>query len=95
MVVDLKELFIVILFISLIILIITTTIAMANLIKTLKKVNKIVDDVDYKVSKLNGLFDIIDNTTDVINTFSDKIATGISNGISWLINRKKKGDNDE
>ena len=95
MVVDLKELFIVILFISLIILIITTTVAMINFNKTWKKVNKIVDDVDYKVNKLNSLCEIIDNTADVINTFSDKIATGISNGISWLINRKKKGDNDE
>ena len=54
MVVDLKELFIVILFISLIILIITTTVAMINFNKTLKKVNKIVDDVDYKVNKLNS-----------------------------------------
>ena len=95
MVVDLKDLFTGILFISLIILIIVTTIAMINAIKTLKKINKIVDDVDYKVNKLNGLFDIIDNTTDVINTFSDKIASGISSGITWLINRKKKGDNNE
>ena len=68
---------------------------MINFNKTLKKVNKIVDDVDYKVNKLNSLFEIIDNTADVINTFSDKIATGISNGITWLINKKKKGDNDE
>ena len=95
MLIDIKELFFVILFISLIILIIVTIVAMLNLIKSLKRVNRILDDVDIKVRKLDGLFDIIDNTTDVINTFSDKIANGISNGITWLVNRKKKGDKDE
>ena len=95
MMINLKELFVVILFISLIILIIVTIIAMINLIKTLKRVNKVIDNVDDKVSKLNGLFAMIDNTTDVINSFSDRIASSIAGGINWLLNRKKKGDNDE
>ena len=95
MLIDVKELFFVILFISLIILIIVTIVAMVNLIKSLKKVNRILDNVDTKVKKLDGLFNIIDNTTDVINTFSDKIATGISNGITWLVNRKRKGDKND
>ena len=95
MMIDIKELFVVILFISLIILVVVSIVAMINLIKTLKKINKVIDNVDDKVSKLNGLFAMIDNTTDVINSFSDRIASSIANGISWLLNRKKKGDKDE
>ena len=95
MVIDVKEFFVVILFLSLIILVITTTVAMIKFIKTLNKVNCIIDNVDTKVNKLNGLFDMIDNTTDVINSFSDRIASSIANGINWLLSRKKKGDNDE
>ena len=95
MVIDVKEFFVVILFLSLIILVVTLIVATIKVIGILNKFNRIVDNVDTKVNKLNGLFDMIDNTTDVINSFSDKIATSISNGITWLLSRKRKGDKDE
>lgn len=90
--IDVKDLFLVILYIVLIILVVVSIIAVIKLMKTLKKVDKIVDDVDVKVNKLNGLFNIIDSTTDAITSFSDKIIDGVSNGIAKLFSKKKKGD---
>ena len=63
---------------------------MIKLLGTLKKVDKVVDEVDVKVNKLNGLFEIIDSTTNAISGFSDKIITTISSGITNLFKKKKK-----
>lgn len=87
------ELLLIILYLVLIILIITATIAIIKLIKTINKVNMAVDDVIVKSNKLNGLFNIIDTTTDAISSFSDKIINALSNTIIKFI--KGKGDKNE
>ena len=91
--IDVKDLFLVILYMCLIILVITSTIAMIKLIKTLNNLNPVVEDVNIKVNKLNGVFDIVDSITDSIATLSDKVCYFVSNGISKLT--KRKGDKDE
>ncbi|MEG2322422.1 MAG: hypothetical protein RSB71_02945 [Bacilli bacterium] len=93
--IDIKDVFLVILYLALIILVIVSIVFMIKMMKTLTKVDKVVTDVDTKVKKLNGLFDMIDYTTDAITSFSDKIINVITSGISHLFNRKKKGDKDE
>jgi len=93
--IDIKDLFLVILYIVLIILVVVSIIAVIRLISTLKKVDKVVDDVEVKVNKLNGLFNIIDTTTDAITSFSDKIIDGVSTGIAKLFSKKKGEDKDE
>lgn len=93
--IDVKDLFVIILYAALIVLIIVAIVFLIKMMHTLKKVDKVVDEVDQKVHKLNGLFDIIDVTTDAITSFSDKIVNSINSGISWLFHRKKKGEEDE
>ena len=44
--------------------------------------------------KVNGVFEIIDKTTDYASTISDKIVNGISNFVNSLF-REKKGNDDE
>ncbi len=59
-------------------------------IGTLKRINTVVDDVSEKAGKLNGVFDIIDNTTDMITSISDKAIDFISGAITGLFSRKKR-----
>ncbi|NLM63562.1 MAG: hypothetical protein GX190_04540 [Mollicutes bacterium] len=85
-----------ILYILLIVLIIAIIILVIRLIKTLGKVDRVVEDVNYKVNKLNGLFEIIDYTTDTLVSFNDRVVSFISKGImSFFKKRKKKERNDD
>ena len=84
------DLFNVIFYIVLIILVIVLIILGIRAIKTLEKVDKIVDDINYKSSKLDGVFNIIDTTTDMVSNFSDTIVNGIAGGVEKIFNRKKE-----
>ncbi|MDD4283068.1 MAG: hypothetical protein PHX03_04680 [Bacilli bacterium] len=87
-----------ILYLLLIILVVVLIILILKLIRTVGKVDQVVEDVNYKVNKLNGLFEIIDYTTDTLVSFNDKIINFISNGITSFFKRKsrkkKKGEKE-
>lgn len=83
------------LYIALIVLVIIFIILGIRLIKTLKKVDGILDNVDEKMDKVNGVFDIIDKTTDIAVGVSDKIINKISRLIEGVFKRKKGNDLDE
>ena len=92
---SLQEIFPVILYGLLIILVIVLIILAIKLIGTLKRVDKVVDDVNGKVKSLDGVFSIIDHTTDALSGFGDKIVNIISSGISTLLSLKKKKKEEE
>lgn len=58
-----------------------------KLIHTLTKVDKVVDDISMKSSKLNNLFDIIDHTADAVNSVSNSIVGFITNTINRLLSK--------
>ena len=60
-----------------------------KLLKTLDKVNRIADDVEGKMSSLNGLFNIIDNVTDGVSVVNDFLVDKVA-GIAGKFFRKKK-----
>lgn len=93
--INLTEFLGILLYVSLIVLVIICIILGINLIKTLKKVDKVIDDVDVKMKKVNGVFDIIDKTTDYASSISDKIIGSISNFVGALLRKKKGNDEDE
>ncbi len=93
--VNLDELLLITIYTCLIILIIIFIVLGIKLIKTLKKLDIVIDDVNEKMGKVNGVFDIIDKTTDYACTISDKIITVISNFINGLIKKVKGKDNNE
>lgn len=66
-----------------------------KLFKTLNKVDKVVDDINYKSSKLNGVFNLIDSTTSAIEAVNDKIVSSFVKGVSGIFNKKKGGKKDE
>jgi len=94
MTINIMDFISIIFYIALIILVIVLIILSIKAIGTLNKVDKVVDDITLKSSKLDGVFNIIDTTTDVVAGFSDSIVNVITRGIEKLFNRKK-GIKDE
>lgn len=95
MMVNLEELLIILLYLMLIILVIILIILGIKLIKTLKKVDTVIDDVNVKMTKVDGVFNIIDKTADYASNMSDKIISSISNFINVLLRKKKGNGNNE
>ena len=86
---------IIIYFLLIIILIIGIILGIKS-IRTLGKVEKVVDDVNDKVQSLNGFFNLIDFTTDKIVGFTDKIVDGITFlGSKLFFRNKRKKKNEE
>lgn len=77
------------------ILLVASTVLVIMVIQTVKKINKVVDDIDNKSKKLNGVFDIVDNAADTLAVFSDKIVGLIVNLITGLFSRKNKKEEKE
>ncbi len=84
----------IIIYLLLIVILIIGIILGIQSINAMKKVNKVVDDVNNKVESLNGLFSLIDYTTDKLSTFSDMLVEGVSGIIAKLFHRKKKREED-
>ena len=84
----------ILIYILLIVILIVGIIVGVNFIKTMRKVEKVVVDVNDKVQSLNSFFQIIDFTTDKIVGLSDKMVDGVSKFISHIFkfgkNKKKK-----
>lgn len=81
------------LYVVLIIFVIVLIALAIKLIKTLKKFDSVLVDVNKKMRKCDGVFDLIDSTADFANSISDKIINGISNLIGFVF--KKRGKKDE
>ena len=94
MIINLSELLPAILYILLIVLVIILIILGIKLIKTINKIDTIIDDVNVKMDKVNGVFDLIDRTTDYAASISDKVIDGITNFL-YLIFKRKKGKSEE
>ena len=95
MMIDVNEFLAILLYIVLIILVIVFIVLGIKLMKTLSKVDKVIDDVNGKMTKVDGIFDIIDRTTDYASSISDKIISGITSFVSILFKKKKGNDEDE
>ncbi|MCM1053175.1 MAG: hypothetical protein NC483_04300 [Ruminococcus sp.] len=89
----------IIIYILLIIILIIGIILGIKTIITINKVEKVVDDVNEKVASLNGLFQIIDFTSDKIATLTDRVVDGVSRIASKIFMKKKvkkgKDEKDE
>ena len=81
-------------YLALIVLIIVLIVLGIKTIQTLGKVERVVDDISKKSSKLDGVFNIIDGATDMVAGFSDTIVNGITNGVEFIVNRKKGKKNE-
>ncbi len=80
----------IIIYILLIIILIIGIVLAIKCLITLDKVEKVVDNVNEKVKSLDGLFHIIDTTTDKIVLVADKVVEGITSLVVSLFQSKKK-----
>ena len=74
--------------ILLIVLLIIGIVLGVRLINVINRMNDVVDNIEEKVNSLNGLFNIINFTTDKITTISDRVAEGFT-GLIKRFGRKK------
>ena len=65
-----------------------------KMIITMNKIENVVDNITVKVNKLNGLFNVIDATTDKLSMVSDKMVDSISSLVSKIFERKKRKEDD-
>lgn len=79
----------IIIYILLIIILLIGIVLAIKCLITLDKVEKVVENVNEKVTALNGLFHIIDSTTDRIVLITDKVVEGITSMVSNLFSSKK------
>ena len=77
------------------ILIIVLIVLSIKLIITMNKIENVVDYISNKVDSLNGLFSIIDFTTDKLAMISEKVTNGITLFIDKIFKKGKVDDEDE
>ena len=61
-----------------------------RIIKTMNKVEMIVDDVDKKVKSLNGVFSIVDGVTDKLSALTEVISDSVILFVKSIFKRRKK-----
>ena len=61
-------------------------------IQMMDKMDRIMDNIGDKVNSLNGMFAVINKTTDSIDLISSKVVGVVTNTIGRLFRRKKKED---
>ena len=61
----------------------------------MNKIENVVDDINVKVDKLNGLFNIIDYTTDKLAIVSDKMVEGVSYVLKKMFFKKNKNKEEK
>ena len=91
----LQQLVPVILYFLLCILVVVLIILFIRVIKILKNVNELVEDIQNKSRKLDGVFNVVDNVSTSISNFGDKIVKVISTSIKKFIKKKRKEEDLE
>ena len=85
----------IVLYILLSILLVILIILGLRILRVIDKLELLADDVSSKVKSLNTFFNLIDNFTDKMSIFSDKIVMIATTLLSKLFNKKGKDDTDE
>ena len=82
-------------YILLIILIIVGIILGVRLIDLIDRANNILDDVETKVESLNGIFNLIDFTTNKVEGFTSKAVDLSGKLIKRVLKKKNNKEEDE
>jgi len=92
--VELTEGLLVLLYVLGSILLVVLIILGVKLINTMNRINFVVDDINKKVTSLNGLFSVIDMATDKLSFLSDRMVDSITYLIKKIF-KHKSGKEDE
>ena len=72
------------------ILIVALIVLVVKLIFTVDRVNKLLDDVEGKMSKMDNLFNVAGLVTDNITVISDKVISALSILIKKIFDKNRK-----
>lgn len=72
------------------ILLVTLIVLSVKLIKSIDRINLLLDSVEQKMKTVDQVFGVIDKVADTFAIFSDKMVDGLSGFISKLFTRRKK-----
>lgn len=75
-------------YILLIVLVIILIVLSVELLKTVSKVNILLDDLKRKSDKIDGVFDIVQSTSGVLNGLTDKISNLLTGFVANLFSKK-------
>ena len=90
-----EQLLLIILFLLGSILLVVLIILGIKLINTMNKIQNVVDDINKKVDSFDGLFSIIDNTTDKLALLSDKMVDGVTFLLKKIFKPRKRKEEDD
>lgn len=85
----------VVIYLLLIVLLVVVIVIGIKLIFTMNKVDLLLDDVTKKVHSLDGVFNMIDYTTDKVTMISDTVVNFITSKLKRIIKFKKNDEEDE
>ena len=88
------ELLLILLYVLGSILLVVLIILGIKLINTMNKINVVVDDINKKVSSLDGLFSVVDMATDKLALLSDRMVDGITFLIKKIFSHKKRKEDE-
>ena len=91
---QLTEALLVLLYILGSILLIVLIILGVKLINTMNKIDLVVDDINKKVTSLNGLFTMIDATTDKLSLLSDRLVDGVTLLVKKIFKPKNRKEDE-
>lgn len=74
------------------ILVVALIVLVVKLIFTVDRVNKLLDDVEGKLSKTDNLFSFVDLVGNNLTVLSDKIVEALTNLIKKLFDKNGKGE---
>ena len=89
-----SELLPIIFYTLLCVLVVFVIVFVYKLTKTLDKTNELLDDVDGKVKKLDGVFNVIDKGADTINMLTSRFVDVVVGAVGKVL-KKRKDDSDE
>ena len=82
----------IIIYILLIVLISVCICLLIKALKTIDKINLLLEDVEMKLSTLNAFFNAINWTTEKINIITERIIDGVMSVVHKLFNKRKDDD---
>lgn len=90
-----EQLLLIILYLLGSVLLVVLIILGIKLINTMNKIQNVVDDINKKVDSFDGLFSIIDNTTDKLALLSDKMVDGVTFLLKKIFKPRKRKEEDD
>lgn len=91
---ELNTILSVLLYVVCIILLVVLIILGIRLIQLLKKVDRIVDNVEEKVNLLNGTFELVNKATNTISMIGDSFVNTVTSLVTKVFRRKNKNKED-